>query len=723
MRLGHLWLGLPAAAVFVVVALTGALLVFERDLDRAFHPELWRVDTTATAQPLDALLVRAQAVAPDFELKEVRLTAGTAQPVEFRFDRGPHVRLDPGTGTLLGTRARGDSFFGLVERIHTSLVLGKVGKWIVAASSLVLVALLGTGIVLWWPKQWRMVKGAVSLALNRMGRAFHFNLHNTLGFWAALPLLAIAVTGAIMGIKPLGDALRGHSGKDFPPAATSSEISNSTSQIPTVPASLDALRAAAAGVFPDWRELRLHAPRGRSSVWRAEAVLAASAHEHARPIAWLDPRTAAVLRLDPFSSLPLGQRLRALARPMHDGSMFGRPTQFVAFLAVLVVPVLSVTGVALWWLRRRAENAQRKCTALGVRRSLPFPAASLPSPSLMMKTAAQIPTVSSPAPSHSNVAALAALAFALCMAGFAPAATPPATPAAPPPVRLDPFRVEAEAESDHFVQGPFLPDVQGARINAGKKTTILDFDSLPRITGNNYRQALAQAPGLVLSEETSPLLSIGYRGLEPHRAQFTQVLTDGVPIHADQFGYPEAYYTPPLDTVDRIEFVRGGAALMFGPQPGGALNYVTHRPRTDRPFSTATLHTLGSEDYYSTFSYVDGTVGRIGYYGYFNHRQSDGIRSANNDYSLGAWLGRVVLDASAASRWMLTLETYEEEHGEPGGLTFATGANAANYLADRRAASRLNDRFNLDRRAASLVWERDFARGTFAWRTWAIDYA
>lgn len=293
---------------------------------------------------------------------------------------------------------------------------------------------------------------------------------------------------------------------------------------------------------------------------------------------------------------------------------------------------------------------------------------------------------------------------------------------ATPPVQLPTFRVEAEAEADHYIQGAFLPDLQGTRINAGKKTTVVDFDSLPRITGNNYRQALAQAPGLVLSEETSPLISIGYRGLEPHRAQFTQVLKDGMPIHADQFGYPEAYYAPPLDTVDRIEFTRGGAALMYGPQPGGALNYVTHRPRTDRPFSAATLHTFGSEDYYSTFSYVDGTVGRLGYYGYYNRRQSDGIRSANSDYSLQAWLGRVVLDAEKASRWVLTLETYEEEHGEPGGLTFATAPNAANYLADRRAPSRLFDRFNLDRRAASLLWERDFSRGTFAARAWAIDY-
>jgi hypothetical protein len=185
-------------------------------------------------------------------------------------------------------------------------------------------------------------------------------------------------------------------------------------------------------------------------------------------------------------------------------------------------------------------------------------------------------------------------------------------------------------------------------------------------------------------------VSIGYRGLEPHRAQFTQVLKDGIPIHADQFGYPEAYYTPPLDTVDRIEFVRGGAALLYGPQPGGALNYVTHRPRTDRPFSGSTLHTAGSDGYYSTFTHLDGTAGRVGYYGYLNHRRSDGIRAENSDYRLTSWLGRLALDATTDSRWLLTLETYEEEHGEPGGLTLATGPTprtTSSTAAQPRAAS------------------------------------
>ncbi|HEY5552815.1 MAG TPA: TonB-dependent receptor [Opitutaceae bacterium] len=292
-----------------------------------------------------------------------------------------------------------------------------------------------------------------------------------------------------------------------------------------------------------------------------------------------------------------------------------------------------------------------------------------------------------------------------------------------PVVELPVYRVEAEAESDHFVQGPFLPDLQGAKINSGKKTTMLDLDALPSITANNYRQALAKAPGLVLSEETTPLVSIGYRGLEPHRAQFIQVLKDGIPIHADQFGYPEAYYTPPLDTVDRIEFVRGGGALMYGPQPGGALNFITHRPRTDREFAGSTSHTFGSHGLYSTFSFVDGTVGSLGYYAYYNHRQSDGFRAANSDYELDAFNVTLAIQDNGSARTYITLESYDEEHGEPGGLTFATSTNRVNYDADRNASSRLFDRFRLSRDFVTFTHERDFSRGTIVAKFWGGNYA
>jgi Fe(3+) dicitrate transport protein len=292
--------------------------------------------------------------------------------------------------------------------------------------------------------------------------------------------------------------------------------------------------------------------------------------------------------------------------------------------------------------------------------------------------------------------------------------TPPERTSAPLVIEdLPPMIVQGETETDYTVRAPFPAAVEGQRIFAGKKATVLDLDALPQVQANNYRQALALTPGLLFSEETSPLVSLGYRGIgEPHRMQYLQVLKDGIPIHADPFGYPEAYYTPPLDVVDRIEFLRGGAGLMYGPQPAGALNFITYQPRRDRAFSGRTQHAFGSDGLYSTYNAVDGTVGRLGYLAYYNHRRADGFRDVNSDYQLDGGHFKVVLDADQDARWLLAFDAYEEGHGEPGGLTFATGPNAANYHESRDQTPKPYDRFQLRRYVPSLRYERDFSADT-----------
>jgi Fe(3+) dicitrate transport protein len=282
---------------------------------------------------------------------------------------------------------------------------------------------------------------------------------------------------------------------------------------------------------------------------------------------------------------------------------------------------------------------------------------------------------------------------------------------------LDNTVIKAESESDTLDQRGWLPEVLGTTIFSGKKTAVLDTDAQAKIVNNNYRQLLSQTPSLLISEESSPLVSIGYRGLNPHRAQFTQMLQDGIPIHADQFGYPEAYYTPPLDTVDRIDFVHGGAALLYGPQPGGALNYVTHVPRKDREYSFRTQHIVGSDDLYSTFSSADGTVGKLGYYLYYNHREGEGFRSANSDFELDNLALKLIYETESAGKFIFNASTYREEHGEPGGLT------AANFSAGNLSASRLFDRFELDRDFMSIGYEVEPTPDSFLTSTlWWTDY-
>src|SRR5882724_8959824 len=266
------------------------------------------------------------------------------------------------------------------------------------------------------------------------------------------------------------------------------------------------------------------------------------------------------------------------------------------------------------------------------------------------------------------------------------------------------------------VEYPALPPVEGTRINVGKKTSFVKPKEFPAFAGNDYREVMATTPGIIVSEEPqSPIINFGYRGLNSQRSEFTQVLKDGVSIKNEQFGFPETHYTPILDAVERIELIRAGAALQFGPQPGGAINFVMKMPRQDAPFHFTTKNVFGSYGYYRNYTEIDGTIGSLGYYFYYDHRQQDGFREANSDYNLNGGSPRLVWDVTSDSRFILTLDAYDEEHGEPGGLRRREEVNPPKSVFvedDRTATTRFFDRFRLERYYAMLEYHKFFSERT-----------
>ena len=296
------------------------------------------------------------------------------------------------------------------------------------------------------------------------------------------------------------------------------------------------------------------------------------------------------------------------------------------------------------------------------------------------------------------------------------------------PVSLGSFAAvsESSAETDRVVvhgfdvepvEYPALPEVHGTRINSGKKTSFVKPEEFPSVANNNYREVFATTPGLIVSEEpSSPIINIGYRGLDSQRAETMQVLKDGISIKNEQFGFPETHYTPILDAVERVEFIRAGAALQFGPQPGGAINFVMRMPRRDLQHHFLTKNLYGSDELFQSFSSVEGWVDQWGYYAYYDHRERDGFRT-NSDYDLDNASVKLVWEVTENDRFVLTLDAYEEEHGEPGGLrTFidpaAPLANNILYQNDRNATSRFFDRFRLERYYADLAYHHLFFEAT-----------
>jgi Fe(3+) dicitrate transport protein len=279
--------------------------------------------------------------------------------------------------------------------------------------------------------------------------------------------------------------------------------------------------------------------------------------------------------------------------------------------------------------------------------------------------------------------------------------------------------VSGEAPYEGKIQGPFLPLAVDTKIYSGKKTTVVDFDSMPQIQTDNYRQAFSQTPGLLVSELSNPsLLSLGSRGIgDPHETQNLLVLKDGIPFVADMFGYPTVYYAPPFESIDRLEYIRGGASLLYGPQPGGALNYVTHMPRRDREWSVTAQQIVGSDQLFSTYVSFDGTIDRVGYLGYFSRRAGDSFRDHNSDYETLGGSFKLVIDADKPTRWIFNMDAFSADSGEPGGLRFTPAPDAVLYDRDREATQTRHDRVRVERYLPSLTLEHDLSEQTLVTAT------
>ena len=249
-----------------------------------------------------------------------------------------------------------------------------------------------------------------------------------------------------------------------------------------------------------------------------------------------------------------------------------------------------------------------------------------------------------------------------------------------------------------------LPDESGTLIFAGKLGDIAVLDDIPPVAGRNLRVALADIPGLVVSEVSNgSWASLSYRGLgEPHESWNLLTLQDAIPAVPDMYSYPAAYYIPPLELVERVEFIRGASGLLYGPQPGGAINYVMRGPRREAGAEGQARVTLGSWDSRAALANLAVSDGRFAADGFVQYAEGDGPRRANSDHEQttarlrGHYIGEDVTVTVA-------LDYYQGRFGEPGGLT-QTRLNA-----DRRDGSTPFDRIRLERFSPTLAvdWQLD----------------
>ena len=202
----HLWLSVPFGLIITLVCFSGAMLVFENEVNEWSRPDLYYVETVKESPlSMDKLLEKVAMALPDsVSVTGVSISSdpGRAYQVTLSKPRRASLYVDQYTGEVKGKSER-SGFFMFMFRMHRwlldSMNSGNEGifwgKMIVGVSTLLLVFVLISGIVIWWPRTRKALKNSLKITATKGWRRFWYDLHVAGGMYALIFLLAMALTG------------------------------------------------------------------------------------------------------------------------------------------------------------------------------------------------------------------------------------------------------------------------------------------------------------------------------------------------------------------------------------------------------------------------------------------------------------------------------------------------------------------------------------------------
>ncbi|MDR2823593.1 MAG: PepSY domain-containing protein [Prevotellaceae bacterium] len=378
----HLWLGIISGLVLFIVCLTGTLLVFERDIIK-----FWECDKYFVSYPnklplnIDDLVAKVEqntnskvclVAMPNHRIdttmsyivvikKENSKNTETERNVRYE-----DYMIDPYTGEMLGKRVSPlRNFFIVITKLHTSLFLpSPIGKFVVGSATLIFVVIVLSGLCLWLPINFCNKKSWTNGLLIRFRKGKNqllFDLHKTLGFYALIPILLMALTGLAWSFQWYNKGVQ----------MIFHAESSSNHRIKSSPKNSDARRLPLD--FFDKKADEMLAPnKGGFRMFfipdnNDDSVMVIEYRQGMLQLAaddkiQFDQYTGEALQFDHFENIPLGTKIISLFPVLHYGRILGLPTKIIFFLACLIATTLPITGVIIWWrkLRKIRKNEGRK---------------------------------------------------------------------------------------------------------------------------------------------------------------------------------------------------------------------------------------------------------------------------------------------------------------------------------------------------------------------------
>ena len=267
---------------------------------------------------------------------------------------------------------------------------------------------------------------------------------------------------------------------------------------------------------------------------------------------------------------------------------------------------------------------------------------------------------------------------------------------------LDTIQISAKRK---LAEHSWLEGVQEGVVMHGKKSDVIrPSEGLSDLSSNASRQIFAKAAGIFTLESDASGIqtNISSRGLSPNRSWEFNMRQNGVDMTPDAFGYPEAYYTPPIEAVERVEILRGAAGLQFGPQFGGMVNYIMKNGKQfQRGLGYEGRQTGGSFGLWDSYNSIGGQKGAWSYFGFYHHRSGESFREHG---AFKTHSGHMALDYMPNKNFNLggSVTLSDMLSQQPGGMT------DDQFQSNTRQSSRARNWFQTPWRLAEahLNWKK-----------------
>ena len=359
----HLWIGVGLAVLLITISISGGLLVWHDEIDALLTPQRYAVSGAQVALPPSVYLAKATAaVAADPERLQatglrypeqpgwpVRVVTRAQQSDSNGRPRFVTVFLDPPTAAVLDVMEFRASFIGFLHVFHENLTIPQYsGRQIVGWAGVGMLILSLTGTWLWWPRNGSLLR---ALRWTRSSR-FTFNLHNMLGFWIALPLAAVSLTGIYLSFPQTARSMMSSIATMNPQGQRggfAAEIAAQTEL--TADRALQIALATAPNATPATLFLPTVQRSGgnRGLAWRIQLTRSAGDE----PVTVMVDDRGGRVTITPAAQS--GDRAASWIRWIHEGSHSGPAWRAIVFLTGVFPTVFAVTGVIMW-LRKRASR-------------------------------------------------------------------------------------------------------------------------------------------------------------------------------------------------------------------------------------------------------------------------------------------------------------------------------------------------------------------------------